>query len=70
VYSTTTATIFKFPLNFYHYFVSSDGLSYPLADRSALILLVLLQSCRDSGAPTNPFRDMLCSMTTTEKKTH
>jgi dymeclin len=67
--SLPTATIFKFPLSFYHYFVSSDGLSYPLADRSVLVLLVLLQSCRDSGSPTNPFREVLCSLTTTEKTT-
>ncbi|KAJ0406181.1 hypothetical protein P43SY_000365 [Pythium insidiosum] len=61
------STIFRFPLSFYNYFVATDGHAYPIADRSALLLLVLMQSCRDAGSPPNPFREVLCSITNTEK---
>ena len=55
------ATIFRFPLSFYRYFVTNEGHVSPLADRSVLLLLVLLQSYR-SGFASNPFREALCSV--------
>lgn len=61
------STIFRFPLSFYHYFVSADGHAYPIADRSAWVLLVLMQSCRDTGAISNPFREVLCAITNSDK---
>ncbi|TMW65037.1 hypothetical protein Poli38472_009204 [Pythium oligandrum] len=60
------STIFRFPLSFYQYFVASDAYGHPIADRSALLFLVLMQSCRDSGSLSNPFREILCSITNAE----
>ena len=47
------------------YFTTREGTASPLADRSVLLLLVLLQSCRDRDSPvtSNPFRDALCGIT-------
>ncbi|GMF24526.1 unnamed protein product [Phytophthora lilii] len=43
----------------------AEDTASPLADRSVLLLLVLLQSCRDSDSPvaSNPFRGALCGIT-------
>lgn len=47
--------------------MTSDSGAYPITDRSVLLLLILLQSCRDSDSPSsNPFRDALCSMSNSE----
>lgn len=61
-----TASIFRFPLSFYQYFVANDAHASPLTDRSVFLLLVLLQSYRDDETTSNPFRDALCSITNTE----
>ncbi|DAZ97807.1 TPA: hypothetical protein N0F65_002477 [Lagenidium giganteum] len=60
-------TIFRFPWSFYQYFVASDGEAYPLADRSVLVLLVLLQSCRDGENAVNPYRDAVCGIVDSEE---
>ncbi|KAL3657418.1 hypothetical protein V7S43_017737 [Phytophthora oleae] len=59
------ASIFRFPWSFIKYFTTREGTASPLADRSVLLLLVLLQSCRDSDSPvaSNPFRGALCGIT-------
>ncbi|KAL4085951.1 hypothetical protein PRIC1_014575 [Phytophthora ramorum] len=59
------ASIFRFPWSFIRYFTSREDTASPLADRSVLLLLVLLQSCRDSDSPvaSNPFRGALCGIT-------
>lgn len=59
-------SIFRFPLNFYQYFVANDAHSCPLTDRSVFLLLVLLQSYRDDETVSNPFREALCSITNSE----
>lgn len=57
------STIFKFPVNFYNFFVAAGDGAYPLRDRSVLVLLILLQSYRDSDSPSsNPFRSALAAM--------
>ncbi|KAG6595787.1 Dymeclin [Phytophthora cinnamomi] len=58
------ASIFRFPWSFIRYFTTREDTASPLADRSVLLLLVLLQSCRDSDAPvaSNPFRGALCGV--------
>lgn len=64
---TYAASIFRLPLSVFHYFVPTDVHASPLTDRSVLLLLVLLQSYRDSDSDgqtvSNPFRDALCSLT-------
>eukprot|EP00644_Phytophthora_capsici_P009248 jgi/Phyca11/526760/estExt2_fgenesh1_pm.C_PHYCAscaffold_130009 len=59
------ASIFRFPWSFIKYFTTREDTASPLADRSVLLLLVLLQSCRDSDSPvtSNPFRGALCGIT-------
>ncbi|ETP32827.1 hypothetical protein F442_18551 [Phytophthora nicotianae P10297] len=59
------ASIFQFPWSFIRYFTTREDTASPLADRSILLLLVLLQSCRDSDSPvtSNPFRGALCGIT-------
>ncbi|TYZ65590.1 hypothetical protein PybrP1_011102 [[Pythium] brassicae (nom. inval.)] len=59
-------SIFRFPLSFYQYFVANGAHACPLADRSVLLLLVLLQSCRDDERVRNPFRDALSRVTNSE----
>ncbi|KAF1776884.1 Endonuclease/exonuclease/phosphatase [Phytophthora cactorum] len=58
-------SIFRFPWSFIRYFTTREDTASPLADRSVLLLLVLLQSCRDSDSPVdnNPFRGALCGIT-------
>ncbi|KAE9034069.1 hypothetical protein PR003_g8785 [Phytophthora rubi] len=58
------ASIFRFPWSFIRYFTTREGTASPIADRSVLLLLVLLQSCRDSDSPvtSNPFRGALCGV--------
>ncbi|KAG7381715.1 hypothetical protein PHYPSEUDO_005714 [Phytophthora pseudosyringae] len=58
------ASIFRFPWSFIRYFTTREDTASPLADRSVLLLLVLLQSCRDSDSPvaSNPFRGALCGI--------
>ncbi|EEY58736.1 dymeclin, putative [Phytophthora infestans T30-4] len=59
------ASIFRFPWSFIRYFTTREDTASPLADRSVLLLLILLQSCRDSDSPvaSNPFRGALCGIT-------
>ncbi|CAI5721626.1 unnamed protein product [Peronospora effusa] len=59
------ASIVHFPWSVMSYFTTREGTASPLADRSVLLLLVLLQSCRDSDSPvtSNPFRGALCGIT-------
>ncbi|OWZ08284.1 Dymeclin [Phytophthora megakarya] len=59
------ASIFRFPWSFIRYFTTRGDTVSPLADRSVMLLLVLLQSCRDSDSPVanNPFRGVLCGIT-------
>ncbi|CAI5732666.1 unnamed protein product [Peronospora destructor] len=59
------ASIVRFPWSFMSYFTTREGTASPLADRSVLLLLVLLQSCRDSDSlvTSNPFRGALCGIT-------
>ncbi|KAG6970902.1 hypothetical protein JG688_00004660 [Phytophthora aleatoria] len=63
--SSIAASIFRFPWSFIRYFTTREDTASPLADRSVLLLLVLLQSCRDSDSPVdnNPFRGALCGIT-------
>lgn len=65
-----SGTIFKFPVNFYNFFVAAGDGAYPLRDRSALLLLILLQSYRDSDSPSsNPFRTSLAAMADSDATT-
>ncbi|CAH0513608.1 unnamed protein product [Peronospora belbahrii] len=59
---STAASIFRYPLSFIRSMTSREDTPSPLADRSVLLLLVLLQSCRDNDSmvTSNPFRGALC----------
>uniref|UniRef100_A0AAV1UFA1 Dymeclin n=1 Tax=Peronospora matthiolae TaxID=2874970 RepID=A0AAV1UFA1_9STRA len=58
------ASIFRSPWSFVRHCTTREETASPLADRSVLLLLVLLQSCRDTDSlvTSNPFRETLCEM--------
>ncbi|RLN61068.1 hypothetical protein BBJ28_00007016 [Nothophytophthora sp. Chile5] len=64
-FGTIAASIFRLPWSFLQYLTAPEDSASPLSDRSVLVLLVLLQSCRDSDSPvaSNPFRAALCGIT-------